>query len=140
MSGKTEAENLMNELFDFAEKMLRQYGEFHPFGGYQDNSKHIVQVGVDVKDSHDISEGDRLNLLINKFKLISQKKAGVAFGLVTNVELPREDGGKKDAIKFFLEHEQGYCAEVFFEYNLTPQRTVEIVETSAQAGIPMFFD
>lgn len=139
MNAKNETENLMNELYDFAEKMLKEYGEFHPFGGYLDGTKRVVQVGVDAKDLAGTSEIDRLNMLLNSFKVFARENAGIAFSLVTNVSLPVEDGDHRDAIKFFLEHKQKYCADVFFVYRVTPQNTVEIIEIFAQAGTPMFF-
>ena len=41
-------------------------------------------------------------------------------------------------VKFFLEHEAGYCAEVFFYYTICAG-AVQITNTIAQRGEPIFF-
>jgi len=140
MNAKIESEDLMNELFDFSEKMLKEYGEFHPFGGYLNGAKQVVHVGVDATNLIGMSDKDRFDLLMDEFKSISNSGMGIAFGLVTNVLLPEDGNKKQDAIKVFVEHEDGYCADVFFTYNLLPQKNVEIIDTFAQAGTSVFFE
>src|SRR5437588_13002928 len=34
MNGKKDCERLMNSVLPLAERMLRDYGDFHPYGGY----------------------------------------------------------------------------------------------------------
>ena len=139
MTAKIEVENLMIELFDFAKKMLKQYGEFHPFGGYLDANKQVVHIGVDMMISADSTGNDRLDLLVDTFKSTLKIHTAVAFGLVTNVTLQKDGGEKQDAIKLFLEHQEGYCVEVFFEYTVLSNKTVEIIAKFAQAGEAVFF-
>lgn len=64
-------------------------------------------------------------------------KKGKAFGIATDVTLPFEDGTKGDAINIFLEHRDGYCAEVFFRYEL--DSALRITDTIAQQGEPFLF-
>jgi hypothetical protein len=45
MTPKAECEVLMKEVLAFAEQMLRDYGEFHPFGGTIDRDGGIALVG-----------------------------------------------------------------------------------------------
>ncbi len=44
MTPKQEAEALMNEMMPVVQRMLREYGEFFPYGGYMKPSG--VQVSV----------------------------------------------------------------------------------------------
>ena len=52
--------------------------------------------------------------MIESFKKLATQCKVVALIIVTDVKLPRDDSSKGDAIKFFLEHQEGYCAEVYF--------------------------
>lgn len=69
MSGKQDSEKLMNELFQFAKKMLNQYGEFHPFGGYLNNSDIVVHVGIESGTSQ-----DKVMRLKSSFKKLANEK------------------------------------------------------------------
>lgn|SRR5690606_25983682 len=137
MNGKKQVEGLMSELLSFAEKMLNEHGEFHPFGGYLDHMGAVVHVGVQSSSEHTHAQ-QKIDVLIKSFKKIRMQQKAVAFGIAADVNLPRSDGSKGDAIKFFLEHQDGYCAEVFFRYELG-EDGVEITDTIAQQGEPLFF-
>lgn len=134
---KKDVEGLMNELLDFAEKMLSEYGEFHPFGGYRNARGEIVHVGVKLP-SPEATARARIDVLIRSFKGLARQGKGQAFAVATNVTLPT-DGGLTDAVKFFLEHKAGYCAEVFFCYAIS-SGAVQITDTIAQRGEPIFFN
>jgi hypothetical protein len=41
MNGKKECEKLLNALLPLAERMLKEYGEFYPYGGYMKPSGEI---------------------------------------------------------------------------------------------------
>ena len=51
MLAKQETEKLMNAMLPLAEKMLKRYGEFYPYGGYLKLDGSIVDVGVDDPDT-----------------------------------------------------------------------------------------
>lgn len=139
INAKAEAEHLLSELFGFAEKMLTQYGEFHPFGGYLDMTGRLVHVGLDDEDAQKKAAKEELTLLKDALRSIAKRSGGRAFGYAVDVVVPSAGGEKKDAIQFFLEHKKGYCAEVFFVYTLDPVRGVEVKETFAQEGTRLFF-
>lgn len=138
MSAKKQTEALMNELFGFAEQMLRTYGEFHPFGGYLKSSGEVVHVGVQSSRGNEGAQ-QKIDRLKRSFKEMAAQEKAVAFCVVADVRLPTGDGGKGDAIKFLLEHRDGYCAEVFFRYAFGDGE-IEVVEITAQQGEPRFFD
>lgn len=127
----------MNELLDFAEKMLSTHGEFHPFGGYLSTRGEVVHVGV----SSEVSWGndqERADALVASFRSLAQQKQPIAFGIVTNVSFARQSGSS-DAIRAFLEHFSGYCADVFFHYVRTEGGIVSITDITAQQGVPHIF-
>lgn len=51
MNGKRHCEKLMNALLPLAEKMLKQYKEFYPYGGYMKPNGEIVQVGAEDEET-----------------------------------------------------------------------------------------
>ena len=126
----------MNDLLGFAEKMLAEHGEFHPFGGYLKGPVQMVHVGVESRPGNK-SARDKVDALISEFQKLTNE--AIAFGIVTDVKLPREDGSKGDAVQIFIEHKSGYCADVFFRYELVANQGVEITDTIAQQGDPLFF-
>ncbi|HJR75237.1 MAG TPA: hypothetical protein VJ806_16555 [Luteimonas sp.] len=136
MDAKQQVESLTNDLLEFAKKMLAEHGEFHPFGGYLKSSAQMVNVGVKPSSSNESAQ-NKVGVLIGEFKRLTNE--AIAFGIVTDVKLPRDDGSKGDAVQIFLEHKSGYCADVFFRYELTANRHVEITDTIAQRGDPLFF-
>lgn len=137
MTQKEQVEGLMNELLNFAEQRLNKHGEFHPFGGYLEPSGAMVHVGAQSSTESNGAQQE-IDVLIESFKKLAVQRKAIAFGVVADVKLPKEDGSKGDAIKFFLEHQNGYCAEVFFSYEITGGDT-KITDTIAQQGEPLFF-
>ena len=137
MTPKQQIEGLMNELVPFAEKMLAEHRGFHPFGGYLDRSGKVVHVGVK-PTSGNATASDRVEMLVGDFRKKVARGLVMACAIVTDVAFPLEDGSTGDAIKLFLEHREGYCAEVFVRYEIIGD-VVEAKNTVAQQGDPMFF-
>lgn len=135
MNGKDDCEALMSELLDFAEKMLVEYGEFHPFGGFVQRTGAIVHVGVDMQDL-DATSQEEADLLFARMK--DHDPAASAFGVVTHVSISDDDHGVRDVVKVFLEHERGYCADVFLPYEIAAGK-VSFVDVFAQQGDHVFF-
>lgn len=136
-SPKKQSKVLMNNIVDFAEKMLNAHGEFHPFGGYLDAQEEIVHVGLS-PSGHWTSDQHRSDALAESLRSLAREKRPIAFGIVTNVSF-KGDAGASDAIRVFLEHASGYCADVFFHYTLAPGHEVRINNVTAQQGLPYLF-
>lgn len=136
-TSKAQAELLMNDLVKFAEKMLKTHHEFHPFGGYLSENEEIVQVGLS-PEIHWTDDQHRADALAESFRSLAQEKRPLAFGIVTNVSLSGDAVGS-DAIRVFLEHRSGYCADVFFHYTLAMERGACITKITAQQGMPHLF-
>lgn len=134
-SAKEQCELLMGELVEFAKKMLRSYGEYHPFGGYLTEGEQVVHVGLS-SDVAWTSEQHRFQALSESLRALVHQKQPVVLGIATNVSLPSQSGSN-DAIRVFLEHRSGYCAEVFFHYQLA--EGLKILKVTAQQGEPFLF-
>ncbi|KHL58667.1 MULTISPECIES: hypothetical protein [Xanthomonas] len=132
MTEKKDAERLMAELLGFAKKMLAQHGEFHPFGAYLSDSGEIVQVGVEGGSAR-----EKAARIEASFRDLAARGGVRVFGVATNIDLAAGEGRVADAIQIFLEHRDGYCADVFFRYELDEGLT--ILETSAQQGDSRLF-
>jgi hypothetical protein len=137
MMANAQTEQLMGELLSFAKKMLKEFGEFHPFGGYLNPSGAVVHVGVESSQGGGGAQ-QQVDAMVQSFKQIASQKRAIAFGVVMDVRLPSPDGTKGDAIEFLLEHKDGYCVEVFMRYEISVG-DVEFAETTAQQGHPRFF-
>lgn len=135
MDGKKRVEFLMNELLSFAKQMLREHGEFVPFGGYLKNSGEIVHVSVQPSDD---SSQEKVSSLVASFRNLASEGDTQAFGIAIDVTLPNSDGTRGDAIEFLLEHKDGYRADVFFRYQVSGG-AVKITEITAQEGETHFF-
>jgi hypothetical protein len=134
MNAKQESERLMNAIFPLAEKMLRQYGEFYPYGGYMKPDGTIVDVWADDPDTDRPKSKDLIYVLRSSFQEIARankcKAVTMVFDVVVN--LPESDQ-KSDAIQVCVEHIDGYSAEVFFPYQIVNKEVV-YGETFAQQG------
>lgn len=137
---KRETEILLNELYPFAEKMLDAYLEFHPFGGYIDSSGDMVHVSNDELNKSETGR-EELKRMIAGLKTIVDKGKVRVCGFAVNVVLPdgTEKGKTTSAIRIFLEHQEGYCADVFYCYLITENSKISVFKNYAQRGTPIFF-
>ncbi len=117
-----EAEFLMNQGLPFAEKMLAEHGEFFPFGSvlYADGSAATVS-------PHDDREQppttELLESLVDGIRTSAAAGTYKATAVFVNVRIEHPaDGEPVDAIHIGLEHQDGYCADVFFPYRRTEGR------------------
>jgi hypothetical protein len=134
MSPKQESETLLNALLPFAEKMLREHGEFYPFGGYMKPDGTIVEVGAADPDTDRPKSKDLIYVLRSSLQELAQRHECKAVGIVfdVTVTLPNSDH-KSDAIQVCVEHVEDYSAEVFFPYQIVENEVV-YGETFAQRG------
>jgi hypothetical protein len=134
MDAKQESEKLMNEMLPVAEKMLREHGEFFPYGGYMRVNGEIVHVGIQDYEADHPKSQDVLDDLRRSLREVARTNACKATAVVFDVavKLPRTDC-KSDAIQVCLDHVDRYSAEVFLPYRLVANEVV-YEETFAQAG------
>lgn len=134
MIAKRESEALASALLPFAEKMLTQYGEFFPYGGYMKLDGEIVLAGAKDPDIDRPNSNDLVNSLRDSFKEIAPIKRYKAVAIVFNVAV-RLPGSNRNsnAIQICADHIDGYSVEVFFPYQLISGQLV-YAESFAQEG------
>jgi hypothetical protein len=113
-----EATDVMNMLVPFAEKMLREYGEFYPFGGVMLADGSMAQFGADDGNERPKSK-DLVDLLLAGFREGAHQGKFKVTGIVYDVmTLPPGASEKTDAIAVRLDHEAGYSVVVMIPYRL----------------------
>jgi hypothetical protein len=134
MTPKQESEILLNGVLPFAEKMLREHGEFYPYGGYIDDEGKIVAVGGDDPETDFPKSSDLICVLKNSFReMVSVSKCrAIAIVFNVRVKLPASNM-ESDAIQVCVDHIANYSAQVFFPYRIS-QGEVVYGETFAQEG------
>jgi hypothetical protein len=120
--------------------MLRQYGEFHPYGGYMKPDGEIVHVGAADPDTDRPKSKDMVYVLRNSFQEMAStnqcKAVAIMFDVAVN--LPASSR-KSDAIQACLDHVDGYSVEVFLPYTIVEDQVV-YGETFAQKGRREIFE
>ena len=137
---KSEVEQLMNDAVGvaFADSMLRQHGEFFPYGVAMKPDGEIVSVAIDTDTDQPASE-EVIDVLEKSMKesaeLGEYKAAGIFYDV--RVTLP-STGEPSDAIAASLFHAEGYSVTVFFPYRIESEG-VEYGELFAQAADNVVF-
>ena len=113
--GKEDCNSLMNEGYTFAQLMLQNHAEFHPFAVTLRKDGSFTHVGA--TDGREHPPGvDVLALLQRGLRAQSAANEINAFGLFSNVVVGPD---RRDAIRAELEHRDGYSVSVFLPYTLT---------------------
>lgn len=135
---KRESEDLMNAALPFAERMLREEGEFFPYGAALGADGKVISVaGYDGREKP--PSADIIRLLTQAF--VSGGKEGkyrvTALVYDARVKLPGTET-KSDAIAVALDHKEGYSVVVYLPYRLEASKVVT-GELFAQDGAHEIF-
>jgi hypothetical protein len=123
MTPKQEAESLMNAELHTAKEMLRQYGEFYPYGAYINLDSKIIDVGAKVPGTRHPQSKELLKLLRDSFKDLARKNQCKATAIIFDVTIPLPGTEEKsEAIKVCLDHFSNYSAIVFLPYRITNKK------------------
>ena len=134
MTQMHESETLMNAVLPVAERMLKQHGEFYPYGGCMRLDGSITHIGATDADTDHPKSRDVLFVLKDSLREMASRGACKAVALVFDVSIALPNSVEKgDAIQVNIEHEGGYSVEVFFPYRLTEGELV-YGETLVQQG------
>ena len=138
MTSKQEAEALMNEMLALAKHMLREHGEFFPYGGYMKPNGEIVHVGAGDSSSDHPKSKELIAILQNSLKKLANEQQCKAIAIVYDVvvSIP-ESNHKGDAIQICIDHMSNYSAEVFFPYHIDGNE-VKFGKVFAQHGKRFF--
>jgi hypothetical protein len=133
MSAKADCEALMNAALPFAMKMLREKGEFFPYGGVMRPSDDIVDVaGYDGREQP--PSLDIIRLIKSAFVEGANDGSYKATALVYDVRVSMPDVSQTtDAIAVSLNHRDGYSVRVMFPYTISGMEVV-FDESFAQTG------
>jgi hypothetical protein len=118
-----------------AKRMLGEFGEFYPYGGYMKPSGENVDVGVGDEDDDHPKSNDLLYVLRNSFSEMAATGACKATAMVFDVRVVTPGAEEKsDAVQVCLEHADGYSAEVFLPYRIDQDGRVTYGTMFAQEG------
>jgi hypothetical protein len=135
MSGKSDCEKLLNAVLPVAERMLSQFGEFYPYGGYMRLDGEIIHVGAEDEDTEHPKSKDLLYVLRDSFSEKAAMGACKATAIVFDVRVvPPGAQEKSDAVQVCLEHADGYSAEIFLPYRIDQDGRVTYGAMFAQEG------
>ena len=118
-SAKEDCETLLNATFPHADQMLREHGEFFPYGGALAPSGEIVAVAG--YDGRARPPSDDVIRLI-KAAFVDGAKQGryQATALIYDVRIAMPGAGEKsDAVAVSLNHRDDYSVTVIFPYTLS---------------------
>ncbi len=94
-----ELDELFNTLVPFAKTMLREYGEFYPFGAFMSSSGEIQWVGAKMEDDDHPPSESLIDLLTETFKNQAARgglrAAAICYDVLT---VPPGEDRKRDAI------------------------------------------
>jgi hypothetical protein len=130
---------LLNELLPFAERMLREQGEFYPFGGsITPDGKHI---SVGAKGSCDQPPSrEIIDIMTDAFRRQAAEGKIRAAGICFDVRVvPPGQVDKTDAIELCLERAGGDAVEVFVPYALLPNGEITYGDMFASTRTPTMF-
>ncbi len=135
---KADSESLMNAALPFAEKMLKQHGEFYPYAFTLQADGTIGMVaGYDGRErppSLDIiqvlKDGLRADAVAHKI---------VASAIVSDILITdRLTGAKTNAISIALDHKEQYSVVVLFRYTLHGS-SLSLEDPTAEKGASDIF-
>jgi hypothetical protein len=117
---KKEAERLLEAGFPFAQEMLEEHGEFYPFGALINADDSLNMVAGHEEGAKIPAETVVKNLMLGFLAGASEKQFRVVavFSNVTVGIGEGEETEESSAILAGIEHESGYCINVFLPYEL----------------------
>lgn len=135
-----ELDALFNTLLPVAQRLLREYGEFLPFGSIMSSSGEIHLVGGKIEGDDYPTSQPLLDLLTEAFKKQAVKgelrAAGICYDVLT---VPPGEDQKRDAICCGLEHYSGETVSVFVPYVKTTASDIQYGEAFAAKRAAQFF-
>jgi hypothetical protein len=114
VTAKDEAQLLTNDLLPFAKLMLRDHGEFWPFGGVLGTDGSITHTGANTGLMQDATPSEIAGLLEEAFRSDAAQGKIRAAAILLNVTV--RSRGNVDAILVRLDHADGYAVSVYFPY------------------------
>ena len=132
-NAKAECEKLMNAALPFADQMLREHGEFFPFGGALNESGEIESIAA-VDGSERPPSSELLARLRGALAQAARSGNYRATAAVYDVRVGRPPDGKlSEAVAVELDHRDDLSVVLFVPYQRVDGQ-VEFGELFAQQG------
>ncbi|WP_026443354.1 hypothetical protein [Pseudacidobacterium ailaaui] len=116
---RSDANELLNAVVNYARRMLIKYGEFAPIGFSLSPERRIHNETV----AHPDLPADPpmlLELLEQQFRERASRGEIIAAAAGANVVLEKPTNeGHKDAVMIEIEHRNGYCVKAFVPYRMS---------------------
>jgi hypothetical protein len=138
---RDELDALLNAVLPFAEQMLRQHGEFYPFGATIGRDGKISLIQADLGEAEDIPDSTELVHILYEGLRDQALRGEIRGGAVCmNVSI-RPDGSDEetDAVRVSLDHAQHEPLDVFQPYAIERSGDVVYGEIVAVAADPRVF-
>ena len=113
---RAELDALLDPMLEFAEKLLREHGEFYPFAVSLDQQGQMALVAGAAGGEHPESQ-TVIDLLVDGLRLDAGQGRIRASGICGDALFTGSDLKKTDAIAMSLEHSLGEGAMVFRPYS-----------------------
>lgn len=111
-----ELDQLLTVALEFAQKLLKEQGEFYPFGASMSADGKVCMDGVATDEEHPPSQ-ELLDLLADSYSKRANSGELRAAALCADVRVPSPGSVEKtDAISVGLEHVGGEAVTVFLPY------------------------
>jgi len=135
---REQCERLLDSILPLAEKMLKEHGEFYPFGAtLKSDGTEAMVAASDDKDRP--PSQPLIDLLRSGFKSAAAKRDVIATALAYDVRVTAPGSrSKTDAVAVELDHRDGYSVIVYFPYVLK-SGAVSFGQAFANAGAKSIF-
>jgi hypothetical protein len=111
-----DLDRLLNVALEFAQKMLKEHGEFYPFGTSMDPDGKIIMDGATTGQEHPPSQ-ELFDLLSESYAKRANTDELRAAAICADMRVqPPGSLQKTDAISVALEHANGEAVTVFLPY------------------------
>ena len=133
-------EALLNVLHPFAQQMLEEYGEFHPFGAAMQEDGKISMIGAQQEGEEYPKAEDLIATLESGLYEEAEQGLIKASGICVDVRVLAPGGTEKtDAVQTSLEHREDKAVKVFLPYTKNSTRKVHYGDIFSCAADPSVF-
>jgi predicted methyltransferase MtxX (methanogen marker protein 4) len=138
---RDELDALLNAVLPFAEQMLRQHGDFYPFGATIGRDGKISLVQADVGDEEEIPDSPELVHILYEGLRDQAVRGEIRGGAVcTNVAIRlHESDEETDVVRVSLDHAKHEPLDVLQPYAIERNGDVVFGVTVAVAADPRVF-
>jgi hypothetical protein len=139
VDAKADVQRLVDSALPFAEQMLRQYQEFHPFGAHIGNDGRIGNDGAYDGDEHP-NPADLIELLERSYREDATRKGLRACVILYDVRVvPPGKKEKQDAIAAAVDHRAGLSLVVVYPYRFDANHELQIEAPFTMKGATNIF-